>query len=79
MLAKFCSLDLHPKVFPVGAAAASFVDHTAVTLWRGKDGAGATPAFNLLLFSSFAESLWRLFLDSGAEFGMEVGEARFPA
>ena len=47
VLAKFCSLDLDPSEFPVGTAAATSVDHTAVTLWRGKDDgrrAGLQPA-----------------------------------
>ena len=73
MLAKVCSLDLHPAVFPVGAAAATSIDHTSVNLWRGDD-AGGEPVFNLLLFSTFAESLWRTLLDSGAEYGVSIDD-----
>jgi methylglutamate dehydrogenase subunit D len=76
VLAKFCSLDLDPSEFPVGAAAVTSIDHTAATLWRGKDEDGA-PVFFLLVFTSFAESLWHMMLDAGAEFGVEVGEASF--
>ena len=71
MLAKVCSLDLHPAVFPVAAAAATSIDHTPVNLWRGND-AGGEPVFNLLVFSTFAESLWRTLLDSGAEYGISI-------
>lgn len=78
VLAKFCSLDLHPQEFPVGTAAATSIDHTAVTLWRGADIDGA-PVFNLLVFASFAESLWHMMLDSGAEYGLEIATASWPA
>ncbi len=71
MLAKVCSLDLHPSAFPVGAATATSIDHTSVNLWRGDDADGS-PVFNLLIFTSFAESLWRTLLDSGAEYGIEI-------
>ena len=69
MLAKVCSLDLHPSVFPVGAAAATSIDHTSVNLWRGNDKDGSA-VFYLLVFSTFAESLWHTLLDSGAEYGI---------
>jgi heterotetrameric sarcosine oxidase gamma subunit len=71
MLAKVCSLDLHPAVFPTGAAAATSFDHTPVNLWRGKDS-GGEPVFYLLVFATFAESLWHTLLDSGAEYGIAI-------
>jgi heterotetrameric sarcosine oxidase gamma subunit len=71
MLAKVCSLDLHPAVFPVGTAAATSIDHTSVNLWRGND-AGGEATFHLLVFASFAESLWHTLLDSGAEYGIAI-------
>jgi sarcosine oxidase subunit gamma len=71
MLAKVCSLDLHPTVFPVGTAAATSIDHTSVNLWRGAD-AGGEATFHLLVFTSFAESLWHTLLDSGAEYGIAI-------
>lgn len=74
MLAKVCSLDLHPATFPVGAAATTFIDHTAVNLWRAAD-AGGEAVFQLLIFGTFAESLWHMLLDSGAEYGIAVDAA----
>jgi sarcosine oxidase subunit gamma len=74
MLAKVCSLDLHPAVFPVGTAAATSIDHTSVNLWRGPDASGAA-VFHLLVFATFAESLWRTLLDSGAEYGISIDAA----
>jgi heterotetrameric sarcosine oxidase gamma subunit len=74
MLAKVCSLDLHPAVFPVGAAAATSIDHTSVNLWRGDDSSGEA-VFHLLVFGTFAESLWHTLLDSGAEYGIAIDAA----
>ena len=75
MLAKVCSLDLHPGVFPVGAAAATSIDHTSVNLWRTDDSASGEAVFHLLIFSTFAESLWHTLLDSGAEYGISIDAA----
>lgn len=75
MLAKLSSIDLHPDVFAVGAAAATSMDHTSVTLWRGKDRADRQSVFNLLVFATFAESLWHTILDSAAEYGATIGHS----
>jgi heterotetrameric sarcosine oxidase gamma subunit len=79
MLAKVCSLDLHPAVFPVGTAAATSIDHTPVNLWRGADrvvdAGGGEATFYLLVFASFAESLWHTLLDSAAEYGITIDAA----
>ena len=71
MLAKLSSIDLHPSAFPPGAAAASSIDHTSVNLWRGNDSDGQA-IFNLLVFTTFAESLWHTMLDAAAEYGVDV-------
>jgi sarcosine oxidase subunit gamma len=75
LLAKFCSLDLHDSVFPVGAAAASSVDHSAVTLWRSPNADDGSPVYNLLVFASFADSIWHLITESAAEYGADLGYA----
>ncbi|MER9503346.1 sarcosine oxidase subunit gamma family protein [Mesorhizobium sp. M0138] len=72
-LAKLSSIDLHPTAFPVGAAATTSMDHTSVTLWRGDDKADGQAVFNLLVFATFAESLWHTMLDSAAEYGVAIG------
>jgi sarcosine oxidase subunit gamma len=72
MLAKLSSVDLHDHAFPVGAAATTSVDHTAVNLWRDADAADGSPVFNLLVFSSFADSIWDGIVDAAAEYGIEV-------
>ncbi len=73
MLAKLSSIDLHPAAFKVGAAAATSIDHTSVTLWRGNDRPDGQPVFNVLVFATFAESLWHTMLDSAAEYGVDIG------
>jgi heterotetrameric sarcosine oxidase gamma subunit len=79
LLAKVCSLDLHPAVFPVGTAAATSIDHTPVNLWHGADNGAengnSEATFYLLVFASFAESLWHTLLDSGAEYGIAIDAA----
>ncbi|MGX7871791.1 sarcosine oxidase subunit gamma [Mesorhizobium sp. ORM6] len=74
MLAKLSSIDLHPGAFPIGAAAATSMDHTSVTLWRGDDRSGQA-VFNLLVFATFAESLWHTMLDSAAEYGVAISHS----
>lgn len=74
MLAKVCSLDLHPAAFPVGTAAVTYIDHTSVNVWRAADAAGEA-VFQLLIFGTFAESLWHTLLDSGAEYGIAIEAA----
>ncbi|RUX97393.1 MULTISPECIES: sarcosine oxidase subunit gamma family protein [unclassified Mesorhizobium] len=74
LLAKLSSIDLHPTTFRVGTAAATSMDHTSVTLWRGNDRDGLA-VFNLLVFATFAESLWHTMLDSAAEFGVDISHS----
>ncbi len=72
MLAKLSSIDLHPAAFPAGSAAATSVDHTSVNLWRDSDLPGGQAVFNLLVFATFAQSLWHTILDAAAEYGVDV-------
>ena len=71
-LAKMTSLDLHDQVFPVGSAATTSIDHTAVNFWREADDANGNPAYVALVFTSFADTLWHLFVESSLEYGVEV-------
>jgi sarcosine oxidase subunit gamma len=48
------------------------MDHTSVTLWRGGDRPDGQVVFNLLVFATFAESLWHTMLDSAAEYGVDI-------
>ncbi|RWP49880.1 sarcosine oxidase subunit gamma [Mesorhizobium sp.] len=72
MLAKLSSIDLHPAAFSIDAAAATSIDHTSVNLWRGNDRPDGQAVFNLLVFATFAESLWHTMLDAAAEYGVDI-------
>lgn len=72
MLAKLSSIDLHPAAFPIGTAAATVIDHTSVNLWRGADQRDGQAVFNLLVFATFAESLWHTMLDAAGEYGVDI-------
>ena len=74
-LAKFCSLDLDDVVFPAGAAATTSIDHTAFNIWREADKDGHA-VFSMLVFTSFADSLWHTVLDSSLEYGVQASVAR---
>ena len=75
MLAKLSSIDLHPDAFPIGTAAATSMDHTSVTLWRDNDGPDGQAVFNVLVFATFAESLWHTMLDAAAEYGVAIAHS----
>ncbi|MER8444017.1 sarcosine oxidase subunit gamma [Mesorhizobium sp. M1066] len=75
MLAKLLSIDLHAGAFLIGAAAATSMDHTSVTLWRGGDRPDGQAVLNLLVFATFAESLWGTMLDAAAEYGVDVSHS----
>ncbi|PWK76908.1 sarcosine oxidase subunit gamma family protein [Aminobacter sp. AP02] len=75
-IAKFSSLDLHDSVFPVGTAANTSVDHTAVNFWREANGTDGHPVYNMLVFTSFSDSLWHTIVDSSLEYGVEASSAK---
>ena len=70
LLAKGCSLDLHPRVFPTGAVAQSLLAKADVILHRiepleGEDG----PVFDVYVARSFADYLWGWLEDAVQEYG----------
>lgn len=77
VLAKLSSLDFHQRVFPIGAAAATSIDHTNVNLWRGPDAEDGSPVYDLLVFTSFAASLWKTAIEAAAEYGVAVSSGNF--
>ena len=64
VLAKFVALDLHPRAFPTGSAAATLAGHIPLTFWRLADGfelavpRSYNPDFQHLLAASAAEFSW---------------------
>ena len=67
VLAKGCAVDLDPAQFPVGACAATQMEHIPVHLRHADDD-----AFELLVPTSYALSFWEFIAEMALEFGYEV-------
>jgi methylglutamate dehydrogenase subunit D len=72
VLAKGVSIDLHPRAFKTGDAAATTASHLAVHLWQVADD----PVYRLLVVRTYFDSLWRWLALSAAEYGCEVEAPR---
>jgi len=68
VLAKGLPVDLDPRAFPLGSAAASIIGHMGVQLWQVDD----TRTYDIAVFRSLSQSFWRWLTASAAEFGYEV-------
>ncbi|MGO4667358.1 sarcosine oxidase subunit gamma [Bosea sp. 2RAB26] len=72
-LAKGCMLDLHPSVFPAGAAALTSIAYMGVHLWRITDDPESGDAvFEIMVARSMAGSFWSWLSASAAEYGCRV-------
>ena len=71
-LAKLIPIDLHPRAFPVGAAASSVAAHIAVTVWRCHDGHDGSALFELTCLRSFSANLVHSLRQAAGEFGFEL-------
>jgi sarcosine oxidase subunit gamma len=72
VLAKGCPLDLDARVFAPGRSATTEIEHIACTL-RQVD---ASPAFDLIVARSLAESFYEWLSASAAPYGYEVALAQ---
>ena len=68
LLAKGCTLDLHPSVFGPGQCAQSGLAKSAVLLTPLRDGSG----YEIVVRRSFADYLWQWLLRAGRDYGIEV-------
>ena len=66
LLAKLAPIDLHPDVFPVGAAATTAAAHVNLTFWRCEGG-----AWRFVVGRSALAAFLRLFSCAAAEFGLD--------
>jgi methylglutamate dehydrogenase subunit D len=67
-LAKGLAIDLHPRAFASGFAAAASVAHIAVVFWQLDD----RPTYEFAVPRSYALSFWHWLEASAAEYGLEV-------
>jgi sarcosine oxidase subunit gamma len=68
VLAKGCSLDLHPRVFGPGRCAQSALAKAAVIVHQTDEG----PSYDLYVDASFAAYLWAWLEDAAGEFGLAI-------
>ncbi len=67
-LAKGVAVDLHPRAFTAGDAAATLVSHLPVQLWQ----LDAAPTYEFAVARSLALGFWHWLEASAAEFGLEL-------
>jgi len=70
LLAKGCSVDLHPREFRVGDCAQTALAHVGVLLHRR-----GAESFEIFCARSYAQHLWHWFTEAATEFGYEVTAA----
>lgn len=66
-LAKGLAVDLHPRAFATGFAAATSIAHIAVVFWQLDD----RPTYEFAVPRSYALSFWHWLQASAAEYGLE--------
>ncbi|SDO37423.1 N-methylglutamate dehydrogenase subunit D [Filomicrobium insigne] len=64
LLAKGVSIDLHPRVFTTGDAAATAISHVGMHIWQTDE----KPTFELAVPRTYADSLWRWMERASAEY-----------
>lgn len=69
LLAKGTSLDVHPAAFGSGDCAMTQIAHISLHLTQIND----LPGYELQLFRSMAGSFERWLVDSGSQYGIDVG------
>lgn len=69
VLAKGCSLDLHPRVFGAGRCAQSGLARCHMLLHQVDD----EPSFDVYVHRSFADYAWRWLADAAREYGLATG------
>ncbi len=70
LLAKGCTIDLHPRAFGAGQCVNTLLAKAQVTLHQIDDA----PTYSLYVQRSFAVYLWRWILDAGLEYGAAVNK-----
>ena len=66
-LAKGVAVDLHPRAFQPGDAAAALFSHIPVHLWQIDE----RPTYEFAVVRSLAQSFWQLIATAAAQYGLE--------
>ena len=68
LLAKGCTLDLHPRAFPAGACAQTGLARAGALLHLVDE----TPTFEITILRSFADYMWVWLADAAQEYGVAL-------
>ncbi|MDF2764552.1 MAG: sarcosine oxidase subunit gamma [Rhodospirillales bacterium] len=68
LLAKGCTLDLHPRAFPVGACAQTGLARAGALLHLVDEA----PTFEITILRSFADYMWVWLADAAQEYGVAL-------
>ena len=73
VLAKGCSVDLHPRVFKSGQCAQTILGRSDITVHQVAHEARTDAAtYDIIVFRSFAEYVWTWLEDAAREYGVRV-------
>ena len=73
VLAKGCSVDLHPRVFKPGQCAQTILGRSDITVHQVAHEARTDAAtYDIIVFRSFAEYVWTWLEDAAREYGVRV-------
>jgi sarcosine oxidase subunit gamma len=70
-LAKLLPIDLHPRAFAPGDTALTAAGQIGVQIWQLDAPADTDPAYELVVFRSYAAALWHGLVDVAAEFNAQ--------
>ena len=73
VLAKGCSVDLHPRVFKPGQCAQTILGRSDIIIHQVAHEAKTNAAtYDIIIFRSFAEYVWTWLEDAAREYGVRV-------
>jgi len=73
VLAKGCTINLHPSVFGPGNVVRTLLAKTGIVLHQLSDTpSGETPTYEIYIHRSFADYAWRWLADAGLEYGVAI-------
>lgn len=72
VMAKLCSLDLHPSQFGPGQCAQTIVGKVGVMLTQTAETNTGGPTFELYALRSFSTYLWKRLEDAAMEYGVRI-------
>lgn len=68
VIAKGCTIDLHPSVFQPGRVVRTLLAKSGIILHQ----TGETPTYEIYVHRSFADYTWRWLEDAGLEYGVAI-------